>query len=321
MRHFILYIVFSFLHLTLAAQDNLVPNYSFENYSACPTSADLLSNTTDWYSCNTESPDYFNSCQLMPFTYGIPYTLQGYQKARTGEAFVGMHVFGALPAPRREYLQIQLSSALKGDTDYIVTFYVNLANNSTVAISQLGAYLSPTAVSDTTAAPLPYSPQVVSAAGVFLTDTTEWIKISRTYTASGGERFITIGNFKDEISTDTLQLSTLPALSYYFIEDVSVVQSDSTSDAANVFTPNEDGMNDDWVIRNLPKNSQVKIYDRWGVMVGGVEGQEGIQGTFKWDGRTTSGERCVNGVYYYMVTTTDTEATGKVRNGFIHLIR
>ena len=74
-------------------------------------------------------------------------------------------------------------------------------------------------------------------------------------------------------------------------------------------------MNDDWIIKNLPKNSQIKIYDRWGVQVGGVEGPEGIQGTYKWDGRTTSGERCKDGVYYYIIT------ADKTRKGFIHLIR
>ena len=321
MKHSILYIAFIFLHLTLTAQDNLVPNYSFENYSACPTSADLLSNATDWYSGNKESADYFNSCQLMPFTYGVPATLYGFQKARTGEAYIGMHVYGGIPAPKREYIQVQLNSAMSAGTDYILTFYANLANNSSVAISQLGAFISANAVIDTTSGQLPFIPNIESPSGVYLKDTTEWVKISGKYTASGGERFITIGNFKDELLTDTLQLSNLPVLSYYFIDDISVVQSDSTSEAPNVFTPNEDGLNDDWIIRNLPKNSQIKIYDRWGVMVGGIENPEGIQGTFKWDGRTTSGERCANGVYYYMVTTTDTNATGKVTHGFIHLIR
>lgn len=321
MKHSILYTIFIFLHLTLSAQDNLVPNYSFENYSACPTGPDLLSNVTDWYSCNIESPDYFNSCQLLPFTYGIPYTIAGYQKARTGDAFVGIQVFGATPAPRREYLQVRLTSSLKSDTDYNIIFYVSLANNSSTAISQLGVYVSSNAVMDATSGPLSYTPQVVSAAGFYLKDTASWTKVSGKYTATGGEQFITIGNFKDELSTDTLKLNSLPALSYYFIDDISVVQSDSSADAPNIFTPNEDGTNDDWVIRNLPKNSIIKIFDRWGLMVGGVEGPNGIQGTFKWDGRTTSGERCVNGVYYYMVTTTDTDATDKVRNGFIQLIR
>jgi OOP family OmpA-OmpF porin len=315
MRHFFLYPFFIFFHLTLFAQDNLVPNYSFETYSACPTAADELTNTTNWYSCNKEFPDYFNACQLVPYTYGIPLTVHGYQHARTGDAFTGIFVYGNSPATRREYLQVQLTSALKEDTDYDITFYVSLANNATVAVRQLGAYLSLSAISDTTSGALPYTPQVMGAAGSFITDTAKWVKISGSFRANGGEKFITIGNFKDEASTDTLQLSTLPALSYYFIDDISITQSDSTSEPANVFTPNEDGVNDDWIIRNLPKNSQVKIYNRWGVMVGGVDTPEGIQGTFKWDGRTTSGERCINGVYYYVIS------TDKTRNGFIQLIR
>jgi OOP family OmpA-OmpF porin len=315
MRHFFLYTIFIFFQFTLSAQDNLVPNYSFETYSACPTSADQFNFVTNWYTCNKESPDYYNACQLIPYTYGIPLTNHGYQPARTGDAFAGIYVYGNLPATRREYMQVQLTSALKADTDYDIAFYVNLADNATIAISQLGVYLSNSAISDTTSGALPYAPQIVSATGSFLSDTAKWVKISGSFRATGGERFITIGNFKDELSTDTLQLSNLPALSYYFIDDISITQSDSTSEPANVFTPNEDGLNDDWIIRNLPKNSQVKIYNRWGVMVGGVDVPEGIQGTFKWDGRTTSGERCISGVYYYVIT------TDKTRNGFIQLIR
>ena len=144
----------------------------------------------------------------------------------------------------------------------------------------------------------------------------KWTKISEIYTAQGGEKYIIIGNFKTDSLTDTMHVkNNAPTLSYYFIDDISVAKSDFTPDAANVFTPNEDGLNDDWIIRNLPKNSQVKIYDRWGVMVGGVESREGIQGTYKWDGRTTSGERCTNGVYYYVITNT------KTIKGTIQLIR
>jgi|SRR4051812_19753864 OOP family OmpA-OmpF porin len=313
MRHHFLYTVFSFLSITLVAQDNLVPNNSFENLAACPTSADQLNASTNWYTCNTESPDYFNSCQLLPSTYGVPYTIYGYQLAKTGEAFAGIHVYG--DTSTREYLQVELSSSLQEDTGYEISFYISLANSSSVAISQFGAYFSKTAVFDTTGGPFPYAPQVMTDSTAYFRDTAKWVKISAYYTAMGGERFITIGNFKADLATDTLQLDTLSTLSYYFIDDVSIIQSDSSSETANVFTPNEDGINDDWIIRNLPKNSQIKIYDRWGVMVGGVEGPEGIQGTFKWDGRTTSGERCKDGVYYYVIT------ADKTKKGFIQLIR
>ncbi len=319
MSYRFLYIVILFFSSAVFAQDNLVPNYSFENYSACPTGADELSNTTDWYAANKEIPDYFNSCQLLSSTYGVPFTIHGYQPARTGGAYIGLQVYGAVP-DRREYIQVQLSSSLKQDTDYLIEFYVNLANNSSLAITEIGAYLSSNPVNDTSAATLPYSPQVVSANSAFLSDTANWIKVSGTYTALGGERFITIGNFKDDSATDTLRVSASPSFSYYFVEDVRVVQSDSSAEAANIFTPNEDGINDDWIIRNLPKNSLIKIYDRWGVQVGGVEGSNGIQGTYKWDGRTTSGERCKNGIYFYVVSS-DTDGNIKSQKGFIQLIR
>lgn len=316
MRHYFLYTVLLFFNITLVAQDNLVPNTSFENEVACPTVADQLSATTDWYSGNIESPDYFHTCQLLPGTYGIPNTLYGYQLARTGDAFAGIQVYNGTSSSKREYLQVELNSRLSADTDYLISFYVNLANNSSVAISRFGIYLSTMAEIDTTSGAFPHAPQLSTDSSTFYKDTAKWVKISAYYTASGGERFITIGNFNTALTTDTLQLNTLSTLSYYFIEDVSVIQSDSSSATANIFTPNDDGINDEWIIKNLPKNSQIKIYDRWGIQVGGVEsGAEGIQGTFKWDGYTTSGERCKEGVYFYVVT------ADKTRKGIIQLIR
>jgi gliding motility-associated-like protein len=315
MRFLFICTILFLCNLLSVAQENLVPNFSFETYSACPTSADQFSNTTDWFSPNAQFPDYFHTCQLIPFTYGAPFTVNGYQKPKSGEAFTGITVVGNGPFTHREYIAVGLTSSLKEDTDYLITFYVNLANAASVGITELGAYLSNTPVSDTSSKELLYIPQIVSPTGYYLTDTSSWIKISGMYTALGGEKYITIGNFKNDSLTDTLHLNSAPALSYYFVDDISVVQSDSTSEVANVFTPNEDGMNDDWIVRNLPKNSQVKIYDRWGVMVGGVESGAGIQGTFKWDGRTSSGERCVNGTYYYVIT------TDKTTKGVIQLIR
>ncbi|HRG38962.1 MAG TPA: gliding motility-associated C-terminal domain-containing protein [Bacteroidia bacterium] len=315
MRHYLLYTFFSFLSITLVAQDNLVPNTSFENEVACPTVADQLSATTNWYSGNAESPDYFHTCQLVTGTYGIPYTVYGYQLARTGEAFTGLHVYGGPPTSKREYLQVELSSDLSEGTDYLISFYVNLANSSSVAISRFGVYLSTNAQIDTAGGPFPFAPQLSTDSTIFYSDTAKWVKISAYYTATGGERFMTIGNFNSDLATDTLQINTLSTLSYYFIEDVSVIQSDSSSETPNIFTPNNDGINDDWVIRNLSKNSLIKIYDRWGIPVGGIEGPGGIEGTYKWDGRTTSGERCKEGVYFYIVT------GEKNRKGFIYLMR
>jgi outer membrane protein OmpA-like peptidoglycan-associated protein len=62
-----------------------------------------------------------------------------------------------------------------------------------------------------------------------------WEKVKRNYVANGGEKFLTIGNFwndtkikKFHIEYEAVQESMLARACYYYIDDVSVVDLDST---------------------------------------------------------------------------------------------
>ena len=306
----ILYSTFS-----ISAQNNLVPNYSFESNSNCPNAAGQLTYVSDWHTCNSLTPNYFNSCQLIPNTYGVPSNVKGYQFSKTGNACVGILAYGNIPSTAREYIQSELIHPLTAGKSYRVSFYVSLANPSTVAITQLGAYLSNNIISSSTALALPYTPQIIADRGNYLIDTVDWIEITATYKATGGEKFITIGNFKDEVQTDTIQLHSGLPEAYYYIDDVSVTPVDIASTTIpNVFTPNNDGVNDQWELNNLPEKSDVKIYNRWGVLVAGLETPLKAEGSYKWDGYTTSGIKCVTGTYYYVIF------NGSIKKGFIQLI-
>ena len=72
---------------------------------------------------------------------------------------------------------------------------------------------------------LNYTPQVTSPSGVFLTDTLNWMQVSGTYTATGGETYITIGSFNSDANTDTIDYGTANGSkqAYYFLDDISVV--------------------------------------------------------------------------------------------------
>ena len=59
-----------------------------------------------------------------------------------------------------------------------------------------------------------------------LTDTKAWMQISGVFTAKGGERFMTIGNFYPASQSNVIDLDSLTYLlpgAYYYIDDVSVV--------------------------------------------------------------------------------------------------
>jgi len=81
---------------------------------------------------------------------------------------------------------------------------------------------------------------------------------------------------------------------------------------ANIFTPNNDGLNDTFVMPTLPPDfcnsvfSRIKIYNRWGGLV-----YESQDRNFAWDGKGVT-----DGVFYYHIIYSD-----KKYNGTVTLVR
>ncbi|MGX5817691.1 Ig-like domain-containing protein [Chitinophaga lutea] len=92
------------------------------------------------------------------------------------------------------------------------------------------------------------------------------------------------------------------------------VISDFKVDATNVLTPNGDGRNDRWIIRNLDSypDNEVKIFDRAGRIV-----YQRRNYSNDWDG-TTNGSPLAEGTYYYILTINNGQATTK---GYITIVR
>jgi gliding motility-associated-like protein len=88
----------------------------------------------------------------------------------------------------------------------------------------------------------------------------------------------------------------------------------------NVFTPNGDGTNDNFIPfpYQYIESIDIKIFDRWGVLV-----FETTDPAINWDGHDkTSGKLCVDGVYYYTCTVNEIRLEGIVPrqlSGFFHL--
>jgi gliding motility-associated-like protein len=80
----------------------------------------------------------------------------------------------------------------------------------------------------------------------------------------------------------------------------------------NVITPNSDGINDFFEIKNLPNNTEVIILNRWGNVVFSSADYQN-----NWDGKDISGNELVDGVYTYRFETLD----GKIGHGFVQLVR
>ena len=85
----------------------------------------------------------------------------------------------------------------------------------------------------------------------------------------------------------------------------------------NVFTPNDDGSNDEWFISTqYISELDVLIFNRWGNEVANIEG---INGT--WNGKTQNGVDVTDGTYFYKYQATALNSEKLTGHGFLTLIR
>ncbi|MGQ0828227.1 MAG: T9SS type A sorting domain-containing protein [Bacteroidota bacterium] len=222
-----------------AGAQNLVPNPSFEIYTSCPTNYGQVSLAVPWVNPSSlASPDYFNSCGSL--SVNVPKNQAGYQYARTGSAYTFVSVY-ATNSDYREYIQVLLADTLKVGEEYCVKFYVSTSDEFTYGADGIGVYFSDTAVSSISDV-LPFTPQISNPTGNIITDTMNWTKISGSFTASGGEKYITIGNFKDKINTNVSIINSSAAngnFAGFYIDDISVMLCIDTAISVNELNDKE----------------------------------------------------------------------------------
>jgi hypothetical protein len=304
---------------------NLVPNPGFEMYDSCPAHISQIHYATGWSKATWGTSDYFNECADSAGLGAANFA--GYQKARTGKAYAGFFLYNWDILFRdenyREYVEVKLSEPLQKDQKYFVRFYVSFGDSGVHATSCVGAYLSSAKITnDTFYHSLNYLPQVENPKGNFLTDGINWTAVSGSFTAKGGESYITIGNFRDSSETDTLFVVdhdrggfiVFYQDGYYYIDDVCVATDSTTCEGSVgideirrseslVLFPNPFGE----VISISSLNSEatsISIYDYTSRLVL----KEQVERT-----ATINTEHLAKGIYFYEIR----NRTGLIRKGKI----
>jgi OmpA-OmpF porin, OOP family len=229
------------LRFSASGQVNLVPNGGFEYITNCPYGTGAIYKAPPWFqpatwqgnTSNSSSSDLYDTCGNQ-FSMGIPTNFLGYQPARTGHGYAGifLHIdtfnYG-------EYIEVPLLSALLANKKYCVQFYISLADSSTEAISNIGAFFSTDSLLDFSILQHPsivnVIPQIENPTTNILSDTVNWTLVSGDFIASGGEKFMTIGNFHTPANTNSINVAIpssggLIPSAYYYIDDVSVIYCD-----------------------------------------------------------------------------------------------
>jgi len=230
MKLVLLNIVFIFFGVySLFSQTNLVPNSSFEQLKKCPDTEEDIAKVLDyWYNTTMVPSAIFNPCAngKPPFVdgisyFGMPYNAGGFQQALDS---IGYASFGVeYGSNQREYLSVMLKDSLKKGSVYRACFYVSCIDDGKYAADELGLYLSKDSIYKHTPYYLNYNPQIKSEKGVPIDDTLNWVEISGLYTARGGEKYITIGQFKSDSKTTWKTINPNGTSNcFYYLDMVSV---------------------------------------------------------------------------------------------------
>ena len=184
----------------------------------------------------------FNACADISMNISTPTNGVGYQIAQDGVGYSGIvtYSYNASQIIYREYLETKLNESLQKDHLYHVSFYASLANVSPLATNRLGFGF----VNDTTLQYLQYIIEPINFVSnpTIITDTVNWVKFEGYYSAKGDENYLIIGNFNDDSATDTITTGQPLTDVYYLIDNVSITEVSLAYE--NVFSPNNDGIND-----------------------------------------------------------------------------
>src|SRR6188768_47119 len=195
------------LNVRFSESQNLVLNPGLESYIICPGFGQF-SNT---YIDNWDKPSYGSTDYYHDSCAGI---IPSQQIPRSGNAYAGIIGYN-YGQEYREYMTGMFSSPLIGGATYYCEFYVSLNDGYIQAIKEIGAYFSssfPGPYLNTLH--IPVTPQIENTV-TLLDDTSSWMKISGYFLASGGEQYITIGNFNYDSTTSIVQVGSVGSYGSY----------------------------------------------------------------------------------------------------------
>ena len=208
---------------------NLVPNPSFEAYKTCP---EQLGNFHDdviaWQAPTLGSTDYFNNCSAV---MGTPKNFNGEQVADFGQAYAGLYLYA--PDDYREYMHIELKEPLKEGVPYEFSFFVSLAERSDFAIKDFGVLFSSLPIEVKTRRVLSKMHLYQNTQNKyhfleikyseFYKDKKDWVKVQTAFVAKGTERYVTLGNFRNNARTRNLITKrNAKQGAYYYLDKVAL---------------------------------------------------------------------------------------------------
>jgi hypothetical protein len=234
---FLVYIICLFL--SSKSQSNQVLNSGFENSAdTCLPGMGLgcfgRNKVSYWNDPNLGSSDYFSpyaniapdytTCGLSTGFTTPPLTVFGYEYPRNGYCYGGFAFLDVDTSNFHEYIQGTLRNPLIMGRTYAIECYVSLGDIFPSCLSNLGFYFSDTLVNSRPYGErMDFVPQFENPDLNMIDTKVGWQRIRGNYNAHGGERYLNIGNFRANNSSNIgCYDSIIGQASYLFIDDVAV---------------------------------------------------------------------------------------------------
>lgn len=220
-------IIFSFLAIFVFGYNiqGQVVNGSFEQ-GPCPNSFEDLPDNWEIVSL---TPDLISRCASY-YNVGVDCNYFGCQEPKDGDNYISL-CLGSVEKPElREMIRGRLSTPLKKDSLYIVSFWYSKSDNYTYGVNNIGIYFDFYALQELFEVDylsIDYDKVIFNQK--VNCDSLNWSLFIQPYIAKGGEEYICIGNFLPDsyatfqecyIIEDTAKEFRTKA--YYYIDDVKI---------------------------------------------------------------------------------------------------
>ncbi|MBI3511872.1 MAG: OmpA family protein [Bacteroidetes bacterium] len=211
-------IIFVFITRQFFSQ-NLVRNPGFEEKDSV-----YYFGAKYWSVPTAGTTDFFN----VPDSRDLNF-FGGRTKANTGNGFAGFipYEYATHQDNYREFTTGELTEALKAGQTYPVSFYLQLGKKCRYSVAELQIWFSKTKP-EKTLGPNPTKEKPQMEFNIKPANATQgnWVEISGSYTATGGEKYFTIGNFLSDKNSTMVKMHVPVKGShewaYYYMDDFSI---------------------------------------------------------------------------------------------------
>jgi outer membrane protein OmpA-like peptidoglycan-associated protein len=214
--------------------ENLVPNPGFEETAGKITKAGQIEKANGWISGTAQGADLFSKRAKDP-NMQIPNNKFGMEDPQDGSGnnYAGIVVFSHNNKIPRSYLTTKLTQPMKKGMKYCVSFNVSLAEFSKYNSNNIAAHFSKRQYNFESKVNIIEQPHVKHIDNMVFKATYNWDKICGVYTSTGGEKYITLGNFENNENTYSEKnkidkdLKGTPVIgAYYYLDNISVKMID-----------------------------------------------------------------------------------------------